>query len=256
MSVALSYKSHGAAAGPPVVILHGLLGSSSNWRSIARRLAEQHLVFTLDLRNHGESPHVESMSYPAMADDVRAFLDRHGIDAATIIGHSMGGKTAMRLALDTPQRVLRLVVVDIAPTVSRHDHLPELRAMASLDLARIGRRADAETMLAAAIPDTAMRQFLLQNLAATPGGFVWRINLAAIENSLPDLLDFPVDADVQPFRRSALFVRGARSDYVLPRDEAVIRALFPRAGIVTIEGAGHWPHAEQPARFLAALDEQ
>ena len=100
-----------------------------------------------------------------------------------------------------------------------------------------------------------MRQFLLQNLAATPGGFVWRINLAAIENSLPDLLDFPVDADAQPFPRPALFVRGAQSDYVLPEDETVIRALFPCAEIVTIEGAGHWVHAEQPARFLAMLDE-
>ncbi len=255
MSVTLSYKSHGEAAGPPVVILHGLLGSSGNWRSIARRLAEQYRVFALDLRNHGESPHVESMSYPAMADDVRAFLDSHDIDAATIIGHSMGGKTAMRLALDAPQRVERLVVVDIAPTRSHHDHLPWLRAMASLDLGRVGRRADAETMLEAAIPDTAMRQFLLQNLAATPGGFVWRINLAAIENSLPDLLEFPVGADVQPFPRSALFVRGAQSDYVLPKDETVIRVLFPCAEIVTIEGAGHWVHAEHPARFLAMLDE-
>ncbi len=255
MSVALSYKSHGEAAGTPVVILHGLLGSSGNWRSIARRLAEQHRVFALDLRNHGESPHLDSMSYPAMADDVRAFLDTHDIDAATIIGHSMGGKVAMRLALDAPQRVERLVVVDIAPGVSHHDHLPWLRAMASLDLGRVRRRSDADAMLAAAVPDAAMRQFLLQNLAATPGGFVWRINLAAIENNLPALLDFPLDADVQPFRRPALFVRGAQSDYVLPEDEAIIRTLFPHAGIITIEGAGHWVHAEQPARFLAALDE-
>jgi len=254
MSVALSYKSHGAD-GPPVVILHGLLGSSSNWRSIARRLAGQHRVFTLDLRNHGESPHVDTMSYAAMADDVRAFLNDHDIDAATVIGHSMGGKTAMRLALDAPQRVERLVVVDIAPSVSHHDHLPWLRAMAGLDLGRVTRRAQAETMLEAAIPDAAMRGFLLQNLAGTAGGgFAWRINLEAIENSLADLLDFPVDADAQPFTGPALFLRGAQSDYVLPEDEVVIQALFPHAEIVTIEGAGHWVHAEQPARFLAALD--
>ena len=254
MSVALSYKSQGAAAGPPVVILHGLLGSSSNWRSIARRIAERRRVFALDLRNHGESPHVDTMSYPAMADDVGAFLDKHAIDSATFIGHSMGGKTAMRLALDAPHRVARLVVVDIAPTVSRHDHLPWLRAMACLNVGRITRRADAETMLEAAIPDAAIVKFLLQNLASTPDGFAWRINLEAIENNLPALLDFPVDADVQPFTGSALFLRGARSDYVLPKDEAVIRALFPCAEMVTIEGAGHWVHAEQPARFLEALD--
>jgi len=255
MSVTLSYKSQGSA-GPPVVILHGLLGSSSNWRSIARRLAEQHRVFTPDLRNHGESPHVDDMSYPAMAGDVRAFLDEHAIDAATVIGHSMGGKTAMRLALDAPHRVDRLVVVDIAPTLSDHDHLPWLRAMASLDVSRITRRADAEGMLEAAVPDAAMRRFLLQNLASTAGGFAWRINLEAIESNLPALLDFPVDADVQPFTGSALFVRGAQSDYLPPKDETAVRALFPRARIVTIEDAGHWVHAQQPARFLEALDKR
>jgi pimeloyl-ACP methyl ester carboxylesterase len=254
MSVTLSYKSLGSA-GPPVVILHGLLGSSSNWGSIARRLAERHRVFALDLRNHGESPHIDDMSYAAMADDVRAFLDDHDIDAATVIGHSMGGKTAMRLALDTPHRVDRLVVVDIAPTLSDHDHLPWLRAMACLDVRRITRRADAESMLEAAVPDAAMRRFLLQNLAGTAGGFAWRINLEAIENSLPALLDFPIDANLQPFTGSTLFVRGAQSDYLPPKDETVIRELFPRARIVTIEGAGHWVHAEQPARFLEALDE-
>ncbi len=253
MNVTLSYKSQGAAAGPPVVILHGLLGSSSNWRSIARRLAEQHRVFALDLRNHGESPHVDDMSYPAMADDVRAFLDDHKIDAATVIGHSMGGKTAMRLALDAPHRVDRLVVVDVAPTVSDHDHVPWLRAMASLDPSRITRRADAETLLEESIPDTAIVKFLLQNLASTPSGYAWRINLEAIENSLPALLDFPMDADAQPFTGATLFLRGAQSDYVLAKDETVIRALFPRADIVTIEGAGHWVHAEQPTRFLEAL---
>jgi esterase len=254
MSVTLSYKSQGSA-GPPVVILHGLLGSSSNWRSIARRLAERHRVFALDLRNHGQSPHADDMSYRAMAGDVRAFLDTHDFDAATVIGHSMGGKTAMRLALDAPHRVERLVVVDIAPTLSEHDHLPWLRAMASLDMRRVSRRADAENMLEAAVPDAAMRRFLLQNLAGTAGGFAWRINLEAIENNLPALLDFPVDADLRPFTGSTLFVRGAQSDYLSPKHETVIRALFPHARMVTIEGAGHWVHAEQPARFLAALED-
>ena len=254
MSLTLSYTSQGSA-GPPVVILHGLLGSSSNWRSIARQLADKHRVFALDLRNHGQSPHADDMSYRAMAGDVRAFLDSHDIDAATVIGHSMGGKTAMRLALDAPHRVDGLVVVDIAPTLSEHDHLPWLRAMASLGLHRVTRRADAERMLAPAVPDAAMRGFLLQNLASTAGGFAWRINLEAIENNLPALLDFPVDPQPRPFTGATLFVRGARSDYLPPKDEAVVRTLFPRARIVTIAGAGHWVHAEQPARFLAALEE-
>jgi len=255
MPVTLSYKSQGTAHGPPFVILHGLLGSSSNWRSIARRLAARHRVFTLDLPNHGDSPHVDAMSYGCMADDVCEFLDVHGIDTATVIGHSMGGKTAMRLALDAPRRIERLVVVDIAPTVSRHDHVPWLRAMADLDLGRVTRRADADAGLAASIPDTAMRQFLLQNLVNSDGGFAWRINLAGIESSLPALLDFPLGPRTRPFSGPALFLRGAHSDYVAPEDEARIRALFPRAEILTIEGAGHWIHAEQPERFLAALGE-
>lgn len=254
MAVALSYKSEGAA-GPVVVILHGLLGSSANWRGIARKLGETHRVYSLDLRNHGASPHVDTMSYPAMADDVRAFLDDHAIDAATVVGHSMGGKTAMAFALDAPARVRRLVVVDIAPTVSHHDHGPTLAAMASLDLHRVARRADAEAMLAASIPDAAMRMFVLQNLASSETGFAWRINLAGIATSMPALLDFPVDPAARPYPGPARFLRGADSDYVGPGDETAIRALFPRAEIVTIEGAGHWVHAEQPARFLEALGE-
>jgi len=252
MSVSLSYKSQGAA-GSPVVILHGLLGSSSNWRSIARRLAERHRVFALDLPNHGESPHVDTMSYPAMAADVAAFLDGQQLPRATLIGHSMGGKTAMRLALEQPERVQRLVVVDIAPTVSHHDHLPWLQAMADLDMSRVGRRADADRLLTEAVPDVGMRQFLLQNLVSTPDGFDWRVNLTAIANSMPALLDFPLDAGTRAFDGPALFLRGAQSDYVLQDDEAAIRELFPGSDIVTIEGAGHWVHAEQPERFLAAL---
>jgi pimeloyl-ACP methyl ester carboxylesterase len=253
MTVNLHYKSQGTAQGVPVVILHGLLGSSSNWRSIARQLAQNARVFALDLPNHGDSPHVARMSYPAMADDVRAFLDAQAIDSATLIGHSMGGKTAMRLALDAPHRVHRLVVVDIAPTPSDHNHLPWLRAMAALDLTRVARRADADGLLAHAVPDPAMRQFLLQNLISSGGGFTWRINLPAIESSLPALLDFPVDTGTRPYTGPTRFLRGAHSDYVQEKDAAAIHALFPRAEIVTIEDAGHWVHAEQPARFLEAL---
>jgi pimeloyl-ACP methyl ester carboxylesterase len=252
MHVTLSYKSQGAA-GAAVIILHGLLGSSSNWRSIARRLADGRRVFCLDLRNHGDSPHADHMSYPAMAGDVRAFMDAHALPTATVIGHSMGGKTAMRLALESPTRVERLVVVDIAPSVSSHDHLPVLEAMASLDTTRIERRSEAEHMLEAAIPDAGMRMFVLQNLVSTPQGFTWRIDLDAIERNLPALLDFPVDADSPPFEGPTLFVRGALSDYVRDSDTPVIRRLFPHAEIVTVADAGHWVHAEQPARFLQAL---
>lgn len=254
MSVRLSYRSQGTpGAGAPLVILHGLLGSSSNWRSIARRLADSHRVYVVDLRNHGDSPHAATMSYPEMADDVLTFLDDRAIERAVLIGHSMGGKTAMRLALTAPERIERLVVVDIAPTRSEHDHLPVLSAMSALDLGRIERRADADRLLAAHIPDSEMRMFVLQNLTSGAQGFAWRINLPAIADAIPALLDFPVDADTRPFTGDTLFVRGARSDYVGARDEAAIKRLFPNAEIVTIADAGHWVHAEQPARFLAAL---
>lgn len=252
MSVTLSFQSQGDA-GTPVVILHGLLGASGNWRSIARRLAERHRVFSLDLRNHGASPHTEHMDYASMAEDVRAFLDTHDLGAVSVIGHSMGGKTGMRLALEHPERVHRLVVVDIAPSKSRHDHGAVLAAMAGVDLAQVTRRADAEAMLAPAVEDPAMRQFLAQNLVSTAAGFAWRIDLAAIERSMPALLDFPVAAGTRPFGGPALFVRGALSDYVLERDQPAIRRLFPNARMVSIEGAGHWVHAEQPARFLEVL---
>jgi len=252
-SVTLSFQCHGDA-GPPVVILHGLLGASGNWRSIARRLAERRRVFSLDLRNHGASPHSEHMDYPSMAGDVLAFLDTHDLGAVTLIGHSMGGKAAMLVALDHPRRVHRLVVVDIAPTKSRHEHATVLQALAGVDLARVTRRSDAEAMLAPAIEEPAMRQFLAQNLVSTAAGFAWRIDLAAIERNMPALLDFPVDAGTRPFAGPALFVRGARSDYVQERDRPAIRQLFPSARIVTIEDAGHWVHAEQPARFLEVLE--
>ena len=249
----MSYTSQGAADGPPVVILHGLLGSSSNWRSIARRLAERHTVYSLDLRNHGDSPHAESMSYAQMADDVRAFLDDRGIERAILIGHSMGGKTAMRLALTQPERVERLVVVDIAPTRSEHDHLPVLDVMAGLDVARIERRADAERLLEPHIADAGLRMFVLQNLVSGAQGLRWRVNLDAIIDAMPELLEFPVDGETRPFTGDTLFVRGARSDYIRAQDEAAIEALFPNAEIVTVADAGHWVHAEQPARFLEAL---
>lgn len=253
MGVPLSFKTEGSA-GPPLLILHGLLGSASNWRTIARRLSTHHRVYTLDLRNHGQSPHADTMTYPEMAGDVLDFLDREGMDAATLLGHSMGGKTAMTLALGAPERVRALVVVDIAPSVSRHDHVPVLEAMAGLDLSRVARRADADAMLAARIPDAGMRMFVLQNLASGAEGFAWRINLPAIEASMPALLDFPLGPDASPYPGPTRFVRGAASDYIEPDDEPVIRTWFPAARIVTVPDAGHWVHADQPEGFLAALD--
>jgi esterase len=252
MAVPLSFKSegHGSSA---LIILHGLFGSGTNWRSVSRRLAGDYRVFSVDLRNHGDSPHTDTMSYPEMADDVRALMDDQGLDAAVVLGHSMGGKTAMRLALESPERVARLMVVDIVPTPSREDHGPVIDAMTALDLAAVGSRGDADSRLAAALPDPGLRQFLLQNLRSGPGGFSWRINLPAIRSSLPKLLDFPGGDAPWRYPGPTWVLRGEHSGYVLPEHQGAIHALFPRAQMVTIKGAGHWPHAEQPARFGEAL---
>ena len=252
MSISLSYKSQGTT-GAVIIILHGLFGSGGNWRSVARSLSESHLVYTLDLRNHGDSPHTDTMSYPTMAADVRAFMDAENIDAATVIGHSMGGKTAMRLALESPERVARLVVVDIAPVVSPTDHLPALRAMTALNLEGVTTRSEADRRLATELPDAGLRMFLLQNLRSHPAGFQWRLNLRAIESSLESLLDFPDPDTNWQYPGPTAIVRGELSDYVLPEHHDVIRALFPLSEIITIEGAGHWLHAEQPDRFLGVL---
>lgn len=189
MTLELAYTETGE--GPALVILHGLFGSGRNWASVARKLGETHRVFTVDLRNHGASPWAETMDYAEMADDVRAFLVRHGLAGATVMGHSMGGKTAMRLALEHEGDVGRLIVVDIAPVAYTHTHLPFVEAMRAVDLAAAGRRADVDEQLQAAIPEAAMRGFLLHNLIAEDGRLTWRINLAALATNMPALIGYP-----------------------------------------------------------------
>jgi pimeloyl-ACP methyl ester carboxylesterase len=235
--------------GQPLVVLHGLFGSARNWASIARRLADIRQVHGLDLRNHGDSPWAESMTYEDMAGDVAAYIERNDLAPCDVLGHSMGGKAAMVMASSRPQLVERLVVVDIAPVAYLgHDYRDYIAAMLSIDLDRVRRRADVEAELAPAIPDPALRAFLSQNLVGDQGKFHWRLNLAGIGRNLPAIVGFPDLAS--PFPRPVTFLAGERSDYVRPRDEAAIRALFPAATIVEIGQSGHWPHAEQPEQFL------
>lgn len=241
-------------AGPPVVILHGLFGSARNWGTIARRLAKSRRVVALDLRNHGGSPWAEAMSYGAMAADVGATLDGLGIARCSLIGHSMGGKVAMATALVHTAQVERLVVVDIAPVAYGAAQLGYVRAMRTLDLGMVGRRADADAALAAAVPNAAERAFLLQNLVFDAAGARWQLNLPAIETAMADLAGFPDFAPAAAYRGPALFVAGGRSDYVLPPQEPAIRRFFPNARIARIADAGHWLHAEQPDAFLALVE--
>ena len=238
--------------GPPLLVLHGLFGSGTNWRGIARSLATAHRVLLVDARNHGASPHAPAMDYPAMAADVRALMDARGIDDATVLGHSMGGKTAMTLALETPERVAALAVVDIAPRRSPGDHGPLIDAMRSLDLSRVGRRGDADALLAERVADAGLRAFLLQNLENADGGYRWRINLDAIEACMPTLLGFDA-AEGARFEGETLFVAGERSDYLTDADLPDIQRRFPRAELATVPDSGHWVHAENPRGFLAAL---
>jgi len=248
MSLDLAHATFGTA-GAPVVILHGLLGSARNWHTVAKRLAAGHRVFTLDLRNHGASPWAETMTFDDMAEDVRRFLEEQGLEPASVIGHSMGGKVAMRLALLYRDLVERLVVVDVAPMAYEHSFDDYIEAMRHVDLAAATRRADVEEGLARAIPDAAVRAFLLQNLAREDGGFAWRINLDAIAMNMDDIIGWP-DAGGARFDGPTLVVRGERSDYVPRGSRPEFERLFPDLRIETVAGAGHWVHAEKPEAFL------
>jgi pimeloyl-ACP methyl ester carboxylesterase len=251
MTVELAYQVHGD--GPPVVVLHGLLGSARNWATIARQLGESHRVFCLDLRNHGESPWAETMTFGEMAEDVAAFLDRHDLPSATVIGHSMGGKVAMRLALSHGERVTRLMVVDVAPVTYDHSFADYLEAMQRVDLASTTRRAEIDARLAEAIPDQGVRAFLLQNLVRSEAGFAWRVNLDALRANMAAIMDFPTSEEEAPYDGPTLFVAGGHSSYVLPEHRPAIERWFPRAELVAIDDAGHWVHAERPAEFLSAV---
>jgi esterase len=250
MTLELAHDAFGET-GSPVLILHGLLGSARNWTSIAKELAASHRVFALDLRNHGRSPWAPTMSFDEMAGDIAAFIERQDLGAVTLIGHSLGGKVAMRLALTRPELIERLVVVDVAPVAYAHTFTPFIEAMRQVDLAQVKRRSDAELQLQNAVPDAAMRNFLLQNLVKTDAGFVWRANLEALAANMDELLGFPTPAPDAAYGGPTLFIAGGRSDYVRPEHRPLIERLFPNSEHVVITDAGHWLHAERPAEFLA-----
>jgi pimeloyl-ACP methyl ester carboxylesterase len=239
-------------AGAPIVVLHGLLGSGRNWTTVAKRLAGRHRVITLDLRNHGGSPWSDEMSYPEMAADVRAYIENAALGPVTVIGHSMGGKTAMRLALDAPSLVERLVVVDIAPVDYDHSTGEYVEALRALDLDGVTSRNDLDERLADSVAEPAIRSFLLQNLIRGEQGFTWRANLDVLSEAMPSLMSFPL-SDHDSYRGPTLFIAGANSHYISSDHKPAIERLFHRSELRVIADAGHWVHAEQPAAFLAHL---
>jgi len=243
----LHFKEYGQ--GRAVVLLHGLFGASDNWYPIATRLAEKFHVLAVDHRNHGQSPHSEEMDYPMMAADVDRFFSANGLDAAVVIGHSMGGKTAMQLALHFPHRVEKLVVADMAPRAYQPSHDKIFAALLALDLPKYQSRTQMEQSLEPEIPNPVLRRFLLKNLGRNEtGGFYWKINLRDIAENYWKLRE-PVAGDA-PFTKPALFIRGGKSKYIQPEDEALIREWFPASKIETIETAGHWVHADATEEFL------
>lgn len=238
-------------AGSPVIILHGLFGFSDNWQTIAKGLSEQHLVVTPDLRNHGRSPHLPTHSYPEMAEDLRAFMEAHWMFTASVIGHSMGGKVAMQLALSYPDMVDRLVVVDIDPGQAEDNHASIFHALIGMDLSKMTSRAEAEAYLSKHIEDKGTLQFLLKNISRTEEGiFAWKMNLPVLWAHYQDILA-PVSGE--PFNKPTLFIRGARSNYIKSSETALIKTLFPLAEIINIDGAGHWVHADKPKELLSVL---
>ncbi len=251
MPIELATTEYGAGA--PVAILHGLFGSGRNWRSIAQQLAARHRVVAFDLRNHGASPWADGMSYGEMVDDLRASLRARGIEQAALLGHSMGGKVAMLAALLHPAEVDRLVVTDIAPAPNPPTLLAYVHAIRAADLRGVTRRSEVDAQLINAIPDTAERAFLLQNLVFANGTAHWRLNLEAIEREFPRIIGFPELPPGAAFNGPTLFIAGARSNYIQPEHQPVMRRWFPRSRIERIEGAGHWVHAEQPRAFLEAV---
>lgn len=250
--VKLNYNDIGA--GRPLIILHGLFGSARNWNGMARRLGEFCRAITVDLRNHGDSGHDPAMGYADMVADLQGLLDTLGIAEAVVLGHSMGGKAAMGFALTHPERTTGLIVVDAAPVTYQGNHLGLVDTMQSLPLAQLTGREDAAARLQAdGVRDAVIRQFLLQNLVRTDSGYAWRVNLDALRRHMPELVAFPADWPHPAYTGPACFLAGADSDYLQPGYHPAIRRLFPAARIQTIQGAGHWVHADQPDAVLAAV---
>lgn len=243
----LNYKQY-SDKGAPLLILHGLFGSLGNWSGQSRLFATNFSVYGLDLRNHGGSPHSEDMHYKVMAEDVLEFMDDHGLARAHILGHSMGGKTAMQVALMAPQRVASLVVADIAPVHYRGQHNSILDGLEAIDVAGIGSRNEADSILATYENDELVRQFLLTNLVRNEqGGFRWRINLPVLKENYDRLREAP--AGEGTFEGPVLFVKGALSNYITEKHREAILSRFPEAQIKVIMHTGHWLHAEKPQTF-------
>jgi esterase len=246
----LNFQRQGAGA--PLVILHGLFGSLDNWHSLSRQWGGRYNVFALDLRNHGRSPHSDEFNYRVIADDLLEFMASQRLERAHFLGHSLGGKAAMHFALANPERVEKLVVVDIAPRQYPPSHVPLFEAMLALDPGAFRERNEMDRALAARIPDATVRQFLLKNVARDESGaFRWKLNLPAIYRNYEQL-----NEAIEPgrtFNGPTLFIRGGKSDYIRDEDHGLIAQIFPNSRVATVPTAGHWVNANAPGELSALV---
>lgn len=246
--IELNYKSFGE--GDPVIILHGLFGMLDNWQSFGKKLAEKHLVYLIDQRNHGRSEHTEEFSYTHLAYDIDQFMNDEWIHSAHIMGHSMGGKTAMQLALSHPERIDKLIVVDMAPKQYNPHHTKVLDALQAVPINSIEKRKDAEHIIREHLEEEGVVQFLMKNLSRKKeGGFAWKMNLEILVSRYDQILQ-NVEGDI--FEGEVLFVSGAKSGYVKEEDHGMIKERFPNAHFESLD-AGHWVHAEKPIELLEVV---
>ncbi len=247
MLATLNHPASAPDGSLPLVIVHGLFGSARNWNAIARRLADRRDVISVDQRNHGDSPRAGVQDYPAMAGDIAEVIESLG-GRVDLLGHSMGGKAAMQLALTQGGLIRRLVVADIAPVAYDHDQSRHIHAMRALDLTGLTSRGEADRRLAALVDDPSLRAFFLQSLdLKAEGGPVWRLNLDVLEREMGKIIGWPGTEGV--FDGPTLFLTGGESHYVRPEYRETIRALFPHSRFAKLPGAGHWLHAEKPREF-------
>lgn len=248
----LNYKVLGE--GKDLIILHGLFGSLDNWQTLAKYWANSYRVWLVDQRNHGRSPHSNEFSYPLMANDLHNFIHLHKIESPIILGHSMGGKTAMEYAVSYPTKLLKLIVVDIAPVKYQVHHYSIIDALKSVPLHNIKKRSEADEILAKKIEEFGVRQFLLKNLYRNKdGAYSWRFNLNTISQNIIPISEF--DVPIGKFEGLTLFIKGHNSDYILDSYKEIIQEKFPNSEIEIIMDAGHWIHAEQPQLFFDLVSE-
>jgi len=261
----LFYRKEGT--GSPLVIVHGLYGSSDNWINIGKRLAEKHTVYMIDQRNHGRSPFANSHTFDNMRNDLEEFFEKHNIEKATLLGHSMGGKVAMWFAADFPEKIEKLVIADIAPKdylLLKEDsqfylHQNILLAMQEIDFSKIKSRNDVDDFMSQKIDDERIRQFLLKNVAKdkTHHQYKWRVNAEVLYDYLDEIVSGVnrnwLEDRIPIMSYPVIFIRGMKSKYILPEDEILIKEIYPDSRIIDIPNAGHWLHAEQPQKFIKAV---